>query len=53
MDNVRNLHKVNNNKYVLSPRGISWENGVQNIFFFFFFLVNELGLCNITPGNLP
>jgi hypothetical protein len=27
-------------------------NGVQNIFYFYF-LVNELGLCNTTPGNLP
>jgi hypothetical protein len=33
-------------------RGISWENGVQNIFYFYF-LVTKLGLCKITPGNLP
>ena len=41
-----------NIKHVLSPRGISWENGVQ-IFLYFSFLVTKLGLCIITPGNLP
>jgi hypothetical protein len=43
---------IDNTKNVLSPRGVSWENGVHNIFYFYC-LVSELGLCKITPGNLP
>ena len=39
-------------KRAFTTRYIVWENGVQSIFYFYF-LVTKLGLCKITPGNLP